>query len=156
MRGASIAICSLACLALLGCGEDAKKQAPAGPPAPAARAAAKAPAPTPAPVPAATGPAISGRASLGDPAQQGELSLSIGGDDRVTGALTLGASRLELTGLRDGDALRVWLTRPCDAATDIPRGTLYGTKTAKGWAGTITLAGNGGDAPRTGTFTAGP
>jgi hypothetical protein len=155
MRRASIAICSLACLAILGCSEDAKKQVPAGPPSPAAKPAAEAPAPPPAPVPKREGPAISGRASLADPAEQGELTLSIGGDDRVTGALTLGASRLELTGLRDGDALRGWLARPCGDAAAISRGTLYGAKNAKGWSGSITIAGNGGDGPRAGTWTAG-
>ncbi|MDD5309420.1 MAG: hypothetical protein PHU25_19055 [Deltaproteobacteria bacterium] len=152
MRRASFILGAAACVLALGCTDEAKNKAAS--PAPATRLAAKAPAPFPAP--AKPGPAILGRVSLGGAAEQGDLSFSIDRDDRVSGALVLGASRIEISGVKDGDTLRGWLARSCDATTEISRGTLYGSKSAKGWSGAITLAGNGGDTLRTGTWTAGP
>jgi hypothetical protein len=87
----------------------------------------------------------------GGPAGEAELTLTVAEDNSVTGKLSLNGEH-RLTGIVDGDKLRVWIRGGGSEPESVRRGQLVGDAAGDGYKGTFSVSGHGGVSPVQGTF----
>ncbi len=103
-------------------------------------------------------PKVSGKAVLAvksdaGPAGEGDVQIKLGDGDAATGMLTIGGEQYPMSGMKQGDHLRLWIASGEGDANKVRRGYLVGVGTGKQFKGTFALSGNGGEPSLNGTWT---
>ena len=111
------------------------------------------------PLPKETGNTISGKAVYDTelyrgPATEGHFTLTLHKTGRLNGTLSFADRSFCLTGIKEGDRLRLWASREADDVLGAQRGFLFGSAQNGGYEGVFALSGNGGEPRLGGTWSA--
>ncbi len=85
---------------------------------------------------------------------EGEVNLTFGARDEVTGTLAISDSRLELRGIREKDNLRLWTVSENRTPEQVRRGYLFARLQDEKYQGEIAISGNGAVPVLRGTWSA--
>ncbi|MCP4606675.1 MAG: hypothetical protein GY847_40235 [Proteobacteria bacterium] len=92
---------------------------------------------------------ISGKAVLdAEPdagsAPEGKVSLTLGDGDELKGSLKFASNSLVLSGVKQGDNLRLWAAHNSENPDEVRRGYLFARAGKGGYEGVFAISGNGG------------